>query len=99
MLSKITLTLGQIESQEGIFPAIIDQIARFYGASGGTFLFPEKFGAGLFVRFSQNPGLAGMVLPPGEDIFWQVYQSGQPQQLTNIAAFYGKTRRKPTSGC
>jgi signal transduction histidine kinase len=90
VLSKITLTLGQIDSQEGIFPAIIDQITRFYGASGGTFLFPEKFGAGLFVRFSQEPGLAGMVLPPGEDLFWQVFQSGQPQQVPDIAAFLRK---------
>ena len=90
VLSKITLTLGQIESQEGIFPAVIEQITRFYGAAGGTFLFPEKYGTGLFVRFSQKPGLAGLVLPPAEDIFWQVYQSGQPQQLTDIAGFLRK---------
>lgn len=90
VLSKITNVLGQIENEESIFPAIIQQIADFYGASGGTFLFPEKFETGLFVRFSQTPGLAGMAIPPGEDVFWEVFQTGKSRLLTNVPAYLRK---------
>lgn len=90
VLSKITSALGQIDSEESIFPAIIQQITDFYGAIGGTFLFPEKYETGLFVRFSQTPGLTGMTVPPGEDVFWEVLQTGKSRVLTNIPAYLRK---------
>jgi signal transduction histidine kinase len=90
VLSKITYALGQVDSQESIFPAIIDQVSQFYGALGGTFLFPDKFETGMYVRHSQNSALTGMVLSDGENVFWDVYHSGQVVTIANVPAYLKK---------
>lgn len=90
VLSKITFALGQADHQESIFPVIVSQIARLYGAVSGAFLFSEKFDQGLFVRFSQARDLQGLVLPPAEDIIWDAYRTGNMRILDDVPAYLRK---------
>ncbi len=95
VLSKITFALGQVDNEESIFPAILEQVARFYGAVGGTFLFPDHLQTSLYVRYSNDPALIGMHLPGGEDLFWKVFQTGERRILKKIPGFLKRNPAEP----
>jgi signal transduction histidine kinase len=90
VLSKITFALGQAGYQESIFPVVVSHIARLYDAASGAFLYFDKYDQSLFVRYSQVRDLQGMILPPAEDIFWEVYHTGVVRSLEDLPAYLRK---------
>jgi signal transduction histidine kinase len=77
VLSSISFALDQAESGENTLFAIVDQVTKFFGASQGAFLAPDRDELYLAVKVSQNEALVGMLHPRKDDLLWQTLAGGQ----------------------
>jgi signal transduction histidine kinase len=89
VLSTITFALGQVEGGEKTLNTIIEQLARFFSASRGAFLFPDKTGSTLTLKVSTDESTVGAVhsliqeqssdiaISEEPDLLWNVFLHGQ----------------------
>jgi signal transduction histidine kinase len=94
VISQLSHALGQAESKEDTFLAILAQINALFGPVEGSFLFPDNDNTMLTLRFSMDKASLGLSHPPGEDPFWRVLRSGEMESISNIPEFM---RRHPAA--
>lgn len=85
LLTSFSLALRQVEGQENILAAVMEQTGRIFGASEGTFLLLEKDESALFVTFSQKAALRDSWYTSGEDLFWQTVRTSKPFFIPDLA--------------
>jgi signal transduction histidine kinase len=99
VLSTISFALGQAESGGNTLLAILEHITRFFEASHGALLSPDRAGSRLVVKASLNDKLVGMTYPypesalendelqndgPENDVLWNTMRSGQLQVIQDV---------------
>ncbi|OGO36041.1 MAG: hypothetical protein A2W35_15155 [Chloroflexi bacterium RBG_16_57_11] len=67
VLSTISFALGQAESGGNTLLAILEHITRFFEASHGTLLSPDRAGSRLVVKASLDDRLVGLAYPSPRD--------------------------------
>ena len=87
VLSSMTIALGQTESAETTFFAIVDQVSRLFGAVQGTIFFTDESGYYLVVKYSLKEDLIGLHHPHSEDLLWGIFQTNQTVIIDDIAEF------------
>lgn len=87
VLSSMTIALGQTESAETTFFAIVDQVSRLFGAVQGTIFFTDESGYYLVVRYSLKEDLIGLHHPHAEDLLWGIFQTNQTVIVDDVAEF------------
>jgi GAF domain-containing protein len=102
VLSTISFALGQAESGGNTLLAILEHISRFFEASHGALLSPDRAGSRLVVKASLNDRLVGLVYPfPGDtpgnniqendvlenDALWNTMRSGQLLVIPDVNEF------------
>ena len=87
VLSSMTIALGQTESAETTFFAIVDQVSRLFGAVQGTIFLTDESGYYLVVKYSLKEELIGLHHPHAEDLLWGIFQTNQTVIIDDIAEF------------
>jgi signal transduction histidine kinase len=87
VISRLSHALGQAESKEDTYRAILEQISSLFGPVEGAFLFPDHTSSNLIVRFASNEGCLGLSHPHGEDPLWQSLETGKTISIPDIASF------------
>jgi signal transduction histidine kinase len=94
VLSTITFALGQAEGGEKTLNTIIEQLTKFFSASKGDFLFPDKTESSLTLKVSTDEFSVGLVHPfilkefsdanqlEEQDLLWNVFSHGQTTVVT-----------------
>jgi signal transduction histidine kinase len=87
VISQLSHALGQAESKEDTYLAILAQINALFGPVEGSFLFPDNDNTILTLRFTMDKSSLGLSHPAGEDLFWQVLRSGEMESISNVPEF------------
>ncbi len=77
VLSNISFALGQVETGENTLFSVVEQVARFFEAQSGVFLFPDRENSALVVKASLNEASLGLICPVQADLIWQTFNSGE----------------------
>ena len=89
VLSNISFALGQAETGENTLFAVAEQVARFFNAQSGVFLFPDRSATELVVKASLNEASLGLSCPVQDDLIWQTYNSGDVSLVPDIRRITG----------
>ncbi len=89
VLSNISFTLGQAETGENTLFAVAEQVARFFNAQSGVFLFPDRNATELVVKASLDEASLGLSCPVQEDLIWQTYNSGEVSLVPDFRRITG----------
>jgi PAS domain S-box-containing protein len=87
VLSSITVALGQADTSENTLSATMDLVTRFFGAVQGVFLFPDKTKTQLVGKLNLDGNVLVLSHPVGDDLLWQVYNSGQSAAISDVKSF------------
>lgn len=90
VLSNISFTLGQAETGENTLFAVAEQVARFFDAQSGVFLFPDRNTNELVVKASLNEASLGLTCPVQDDLIWQTYNSGETSLVPDFRRVAGQ---------
>ena len=90
VLSNISFALGQAETGENTLFAVAEQVARFFNAQSGVFLFPDRNATELVVKASLNEASLGLSCRVQEDLIWQTYNSGEVSLVPDIRRIAGQ---------
>ena len=90
VLSNISFALGQAETGENTLFAVAEQVARFFNAQSGVFLFPDRAATELVVKASLNEASLGLSCPSQDDLIWQTYNSGEASLVPDFRRVAGQ---------
>jgi PAS domain S-box-containing protein len=90
VLSNISFALGQAETGENTLFAVAEQVARFFNAQSGVFLFPDRNASELVVKASLNEASLGLTCPVQDDLIWQTYNSGEASLVPDFRRVAGQ---------
>jgi len=90
VLSNISFALGQAETGENTLFAVAEQVARFFNAQSGVFLFPDRNSSELVVKASLDEACLGLTCPRQEDLIWQTYNSGEASLVPDFRRVAGQ---------
>ena len=87
VISRLSHALGQVESKEDTYRAILEQVNTLFGPVEGAFLFPDNTSSNLIVRFASDEACLGLGHPRQIDFLWQALETGNPVTILDIAEF------------
>ncbi len=87
VISRLSHALGQAESKEDTYRAILEQISSLFGPVEGAFLFPDNTATNLVVRFASDEACLGLGHSRQDDLLWQAFETGNPITILDIAEF------------
>lgn len=87
VISGLSHALGQAESKEDIYQAIIDQINKLFGPVEGAFIFPDNTALELAVKFTLDEANLGLKHARQDDLLWQVFDGGKMASISDIPGF------------
>jgi signal transduction histidine kinase len=90
VLSNISFALGQAETGENTLFAVAEQVARFFNAQSGVFLFPDRSATELVVKASLNEANLGLSYPAQDDLIWQTYNNGEVTLVPDFRRITGQ---------
>ena len=90
VLSNISFALGQAETGENTLFSVAEQVARFFNAQSGVFLFPDRNATELVVKASLNEASLGLSCPVQDDLIWQTYNSGEVSLVPDFRRISGQ---------
>jgi signal transduction histidine kinase len=87
-ISRLSMALGQVSSQEEMFGTILEQARRSFGAVDGAFFFYDAERSSLVLRYPVLEGLPIQSIPQSAtDLLWQVFQDGSLSQVKDTQVF------------
>ena len=87
VISRLSHALGQAESKEDTYLAIIDQINKLFGPVEGAFMFPNSTASEQVVKFTLDEANLGISHPRCDDLLWQVFDSGNIKTISDIPGY------------
>jgi signal transduction histidine kinase len=94
VISRISHALGQAESQEDTYQAILEQINKLFGPVEGAFIFPNSDSSELMVKFTLDEANLGLRHPRCDDLLWQAYDHGKTMSVSDIPGFLHQVSRE-----